>query len=75
MFFMFRKPKSVSKSRSRSPKKRRRTPSPLKATKIHIGKLTRNVTKDHIQEIFSVYGNVCTPIQTNTAVVKSNLAE
>ena len=56
-----RKLKSTSRSRSRTPRRRRRTPSPLKSTKIHIGKLTRNVVKEHIQEIFSVYGSVSTP--------------
>jgi len=48
------------KSGSRSPVRRKRSPSPVKATMIHIGKLTRNVTKEHLQEIFSVYGEVHT---------------
>ena len=42
---------------SRSPKRKKRSPTP-KPTKVHIGKLTRNVTKDHIQEIFAVYGTI-----------------
>ena len=25
---------------------------------MHIGRLTRNVTKDHVMEIFSVYGKI-----------------
>ena len=41
----------------RSPKRKKRSPTP-KPTKIHIGRLTRNVNKDHIQEIFSVYGTI-----------------
>nr|4A8X_A Chain A, RNA-BINDING PROTEIN WITH SERINE-RICH DOMAIN 1 [Homo sapiens] len=30
----------------------------MKPTKVHIGRLTRNVTKDHIMEIFSTYGKI-----------------
>ena len=45
------------KSRSLSPKRRKRSPSPV-ATKIHVGNLTRNVNKEHIIEIFFVYGKV-----------------
>uniref|UniRef100_A0A452GB38 RNA-binding protein with serine-rich domain 1 n=1 Tax=Capra hircus TaxID=9925 RepID=A0A452GB38_CAPHI len=36
---------------------RRPSPSP-KPTKLHIARLTRNVTKDHIREIFSTFGKV-----------------
>ena len=44
--------------RSRSPRRRKpRSPTP-KPTKVHVGHLTRNVNKDHITEIFSVYGQV-----------------
>ena len=43
--------------RSRSPRRRKRSPSP-RQTKVHIGHLTRNVNKDHISEIFSVYGTI-----------------
>nr|XP_040134491.1 RNA-binding protein with serine-rich domain 1 [Ictidomys tridecemlineatus] len=48
--------------RSKPPKRdekerKRRSPSP-KPTKVHIGRLTRNVTKDHIMEIFSTYGKI-----------------
>ena len=42
----------------RSPRrKKQRSPTP-KTAKVHIGKLTRNVTKEHITEIFSVYGSI-----------------
>jgi RNA-binding protein with serine-rich domain 1 len=41
----------------RSPKRRKRSPTP-RPTKVHIGQMTRNVNKDHIQEIFSVYGTL-----------------
>lgn len=44
-------------SRSDRRKRRRRSPTP-RPTKIHIGRLTRTVNKDHITEIFSVYGVV-----------------
>ena len=44
--------------RSPSPRpRRRRSPTP-KPTRIHVGRLTRNVNREHLQEIFSVYGNV-----------------
>uniref|UniRef100_A0A4W2F8R7 RNA-binding protein with serine-rich domain 1 n=1 Tax=Bos indicus x Bos taurus TaxID=30522 RepID=A0A4W2F8R7_BOBOX len=51
-----------SRSKSKPPKRdekerKRRSPSP-KPTKVHIGRLTRNVTKDHIMEIFSTYGKI-----------------
>ena len=54
------KNKENRRSRSTSPRRRRRgerspTPKPLR---IHIGRLTRNVTKDHLNEIFAVYGTV-----------------
>lgn len=55
--------RSKSQTRSRSPskstkKKRERsaTPPTLKPVRIHVGRLTRNITKDHIHEIFSNYG-------------------
>ena len=45
--------------RSPSPRRKRRERSPIpRPTKIHIGHLTRNVTKEHIMEIFSTYGNI-----------------
>lgn len=57
--------KKVSQQRSRSRskstrKKRERSPSPtaVKPIRIHVGRLTRNITKDHIHEIFSNYGSV-----------------
>ncbi|KFQ17855.1 RNPS1 protein, partial [Geococcyx californianus] len=48
--------------RSKPPKRdekerKRRSPSP-RPTKVHVGRLTRNVTKDHIMEIFSTYGKI-----------------
>ncbi|KAG8145547.1 hypothetical protein E2320_012064 [Naja naja] len=51
-----------SRSKSKPPKRdekerKRRSPSP-KPTKVHVGRLTRNVTKDHIMEIFSTYGKI-----------------
>ena len=46
-----------SKTKSRSPKRRKRSPTP-RPTKVHIGKLTKNVNKDHIMEIFSTYGTI-----------------
>ncbi|KAM9041136.1 uncharacterized protein AAG666_006696 [Megaptera novaeangliae] len=51
-----------SRSKSKPPKRdekerKRRSPSP-KPTKVHIGRLTRKVTKDHIMEIFSTYGKI-----------------
>lgn len=51
--------KENRRSRSTSPRRRRRDRSPTpKPLRIHIGRLTRNVNKDHIQEIFSVYGSI-----------------
>uniref|UniRef100_A0A8C9K586 RNA-binding protein with serine-rich domain 1 n=1 Tax=Panthera tigris altaica TaxID=74533 RepID=A0A8C9K586_PANTA len=56
------KRKDRSDEKSKPPKRdekerKRRSPSP-KPTKVHIGRLTRNVTKDHIMEIFSTYGKI-----------------
>ncbi len=48
--------RSRSASRSKSPRKRR-SPSP-KTKKLCVNRLSRNVTRDHIVEIFSVYGKV-----------------
>ncbi|XP_030044892.1 RNA-binding protein with serine-rich domain 1-like [Microcaecilia unicolor] len=48
----------ISKPPKRDEKERkRRSPSP-RPTKVHIGRLTRNVTKEHILEIFSTYGKI-----------------
>ncbi|KAA0199837.1 hypothetical protein HAZT_HAZT007882, partial [Hyalella azteca] len=45
--------------RSQSPRNRRRQRSPTpRPTRIHVGRLTRNVNKEHLLEIFSVYGTV-----------------
>ncbi|MPC44379.1 RNA-binding protein with serine-rich domain 1 [Portunus trituberculatus] len=50
---------SKSRSRSGSPRPRRKPRSPTpRPTRIHIGRLTRNVNRDHLMEIFSVYGAV-----------------
>merc|ERR1712136_42527 len=54
-----KKEPAKAKSKSPSPKRRKRTPSPPpRPTKIHVGKLTRNVNEEHIKEIFSVYGTI-----------------
>lgn len=51
--------KENRRSRSTSPRRRRRDRSPSpKPLRIHIGRLTRNVNKDHLNEIFAVYGTV-----------------
>lgn len=39
------------------------SPTP-KATKLHIGKLTKNVNKDHVQEIFAYFGKVLVELLT-----------
>ncbi|XP_023081990.1 RNA-binding protein with serine-rich domain 1-like [Piliocolobus tephrosceles] len=53
-----RRSRSKTKPPERDEKERkRRSPSP-KPAKVHIGRLTRNVTKDHITEIFSTYGKI-----------------
>ncbi|KAG0713676.1 RNA-binding protein with serine-rich domain 1-A [Chionoecetes opilio] len=45
--------------RSGSPRLRRKPRSPTpRPTRIHIGRLTRNVNRDHLMEIFAVYGTV-----------------
>merc|ERR1719394_2361995 len=48
--------KSGDRRRSRSGG-RKRSPTP-QSTKIHIGRLTRNVNKDHLQEIFATFGEI-----------------
>ena len=45
------------RSRSASGGRRKRSESP-KPTKVHVAHLTRNVTKDHVTEIFSFYGTI-----------------
>ncbi|KAJ8318062.1 hypothetical protein KUTeg_003153 [Tegillarca granosa] len=52
-----RKRTKTKRKTSESPKRRKRSPTP-KPTKLHIGKLTRNVNRDHMMEIFSVYGQI-----------------
>ncbi|CAG8948942.1 hypothetical protein HYFRA_00002070 [Hymenoscyphus fraxineus] len=44
-----------SESRSAS---RGRSPSPIRSTKVVIEKLTKNVTEDHLREIFGTYGHI-----------------
>lgn len=47
---------SASSRSSRSEGSRRRSPSPTYS--IHINRLTRNVNKNHLLEIFKSYGNI-----------------
>ena len=49
--FIFSRSRSVSGGR----RKRSETPKP---TKVHVAHLTRNVTKDHVNEIFSFFGTI-----------------
>ena len=44
-----------SRSASLSPKPRKRSPSP-KSSKVGVSKLTRNITKGHVTEIFANFG-------------------
>ena len=44
-------------SRSASGGRRKRSPTP-KPTKVHVAHLTRNVTKDHVTEIFGFFGSI-----------------
>jgi RNA-binding protein with serine-rich domain 1 len=56
-----RRSRDRSRSRSRSNsirRKREKSPTPLRPLRIHIGRLTRNVTREHVVEIFSVYGEI-----------------
>lgn len=53
-------PDSVKSASPVAARRKRRSPSPKKVTKLHIGGLTRNINKDHLLEIFSVYGRVRT---------------
>ncbi|RKF78447.1 putative rna recognition domain-containing protein [Golovinomyces cichoracearum] len=55
--------RSRSHSRSRSRSRNRslshgRSLSPPRSTKIVVEKLTKNITADHLREIFSTYGNI-----------------
>uniref|UniRef100_A0A0A9XDX9 RNA-binding protein with serine-rich domain 1 n=1 Tax=Lygus hesperus TaxID=30085 RepID=A0A0A9XDX9_LYGHE len=54
------KPKSKpARSKSPSPKRKRKERSPTpKPVRIYIGRLTRNVTKEHIAEIFGNFGQI-----------------
>ncbi|EEC12203.1 RNA binding protein, putative [Ixodes scapularis] len=47
-----------SRSESAQRARRKRSPSPPRPCKIHVGRLTRNVTRDHLLEIFGCYGTV-----------------
>jgi RNA-binding protein with serine-rich domain 1 len=46
-----------SRSRSGSAGRRKRSPTP-KPTKVHVAHLTRNVTQEHIAEIFGFFGSI-----------------
>ena len=50
------KPRDRSRSKSGG-KGRARSGSPP-SSKIHIGRLTRNVNREHLQEIFSTFGKI-----------------
>lgn len=53
-----RRRRTRSRSRSGSAKRnRKRSPSP-KPKKVHVSRLTRNVLKGHVQEIFANFGTV-----------------
>lgn len=47
-----------SRSGSAARRKRRERSTTPRPTKIHVGRLTRNITREHISEIFSVYGEL-----------------
>ncbi|XP_074594767.1 uncharacterized protein LOC141850123 isoform X2 [Brevipalpus obovatus] len=47
---------SASPARRRSSPYNRKAPPSPKNSKIHVGRLTKNVTKEHVREIFSMYG-------------------
>ncbi|KAL3216083.1 hypothetical protein MRX96_033254 [Rhipicephalus microplus] len=49
---------SRTNATSSSSSRRKRTPTPPRPCKIHVGRLTRNVTRDHLLEIFGCYGAV-----------------
>ncbi|KAL7676875.1 hypothetical protein ACOME3_003123 [Neoechinorhynchus agilis] len=51
---------TTSSSRSSSPRRRRTSMDEreLRISKIHVGKLTRNINRDHLNEIFENYGKV-----------------
>lgn len=53
-----RRSRDHSRSHSNSVRrKREKSPEP-RPSRIHIGRLTRNITKEHVIEIFSVYGEI-----------------
>merc|ERR1712013_897605 len=51
-------PAGRARSASGSPKPARKRSATPQPTKIHIGRLTRNVNKDHLKEIFSTFGKI-----------------
>uniref|UniRef100_A0A8C7SWW5 RRM domain-containing protein n=1 Tax=Oncorhynchus mykiss TaxID=8022 RepID=A0A8C7SWW5_ONCMY len=52
-----RRSRSKSSVKKDDKERRKRSPSP-RPTKVYLGRLTRNVVKEHIQEIFSSYGKI-----------------
>uniref|UniRef100_A0A3B3BR20 RNA binding protein with serine rich domain 1 n=1 Tax=Oryzias melastigma TaxID=30732 RepID=A0A3B3BR20_ORYME len=53
-----RRSRSKSKSAKKDERERRRQSPTPKPTKVYLGRLTRNVIKEHIHEIFSTYGKI-----------------
>merc|ERR1719384_1293738 len=61
---------------SGSPKRRKRSPTP-KPTKVNVNMLTRNVTKEHVHEIFSYFGtirNIVMPTQDGRSWLSKGMA-
>ncbi len=45
-----------SKSPARAPAVEEKSVEPAKSARLYVGRITRNLTKDHVIEIFSTYG-------------------
>ena len=58
MIFTFNFRVSRSRSRGRDRERKRSPPPPPGTKKIRVFALTRNVSKDHLTEIFSTYGKI-----------------